>query len=472
MENHGNHQQTKRSIDEIIEHMTADIQNNDGQYVPLGFTPPATPVGVAGHWSEYTTSPAVSHSYRPVSLPALGNTPENQVYIQEFPIHYDFSSAPHVPKQGDVSHNYFYPTPQQAINIPESREMIGTVFDGDGNIVKVVYGNRALSANGSGMMPQSYTVAQEMPENVQHHVGSFMSFHQPGIMESNTMGSVRDYGLFGSSEVMQQQPPTMQQASQLHFQDSVSTSNHSRAQLIENLVGNWVPNQSGTYSPFGCMDNVMRPVPNTNQQGIQTVPIAPESESDQKGIGRGIARKARIVAEVRPMRLSYSDVLAKSVPQPPVSGIAAKSNVSVQNSGNKSDGGGKSKSGTSSKPGSGKKKNVVLKRQHSSGSDEQNGSTAQIKTVQSPGTTRKSASGGIKNSFSSSLPRKWVSLDDLDSDKQNVKLEEGQFHARENVQKEINSASKSATSENNTKKMGGISTSKNKQGKLYLIISL
>lgn len=27
--------------------------------------------------------------------------------------------------------------------------------------------------------------------------------------------------------------------------------NNSKAQLIENLVGNWASDQSGTYSPFG-----------------------------------------------------------------------------------------------------------------------------------------------------------------------------------------------------------------------------
>ncbi|XP_063226646.1 uncharacterized protein LOC134533199 isoform X2 [Bacillus rossius redtenbacheri] len=462
MENHANHQQTKRSIDEIIEHMTADIQNNDGQYVPLGFTPPATPAGVAGHWSEYTTSAAVSHSYRPLSLPALGNTGENQVFIQDFPIHYDFSSSPHVTKQGEgTHHNYFYPTPQQPINMPENREMIGTVVDGEGNIVNVVYGNRTHAANSGGMMSQSYA-AQDVQENVQHHVGSFMSYHQPGMFESNAMGNVRDYGLFGNSDA-QQQPPPRQLAPQMHHQDPVSTNSHSRAQLIENLVGNWVPNQSGTYSPFGCMDNMMRQAPSTNQQGIQTVPISPEAMNDHKGVGRGIVRKARIVAEVRPMRMSYSDVLTKSVPQPPVSGIAAKSNTSAQNSGSKSDGGGKVKSSSGSKPTGGKKKNTVLKRQHSSGSDEQNGSTGQSKVIQSPGTTRKSGNGGVKNSFSSSMPRKWVSLDDLDSDKQNVKLEEGDFHARENIQKETNSSSKTAGSDGISKKTGGTSTSKSKQ---------
>lgn len=44
-----------------------------------------------------------------------------------------------------------------------------------------------------------------------------------------------------------------------------------KAQLIENLVGNWAPDQTGTYSPFG-----------PSLGGVRATDVA-----DEVGIGRG-----------------------------------------------------------------------------------------------------------------------------------------------------------------------------------------
>lgn len=115
--------------------------------------------------------------------------------------------------------------------------------------------------------------------------------------------------------------------------------------FINQLVGNWTPNLSGTYSPFGETVNSppsnQLPMPsfqdntgsataivnnrtlilNNNLENNFNPNLAPgliEKETVEKS-GRSAvvnvtaARKTRIVAEVKPMRMSYSDVLSKNV---------------------------------------------------------------------------------------------------------------------------------------------------------------
>ncbi|PSN45524.1 hypothetical protein C0J52_13176 [Blattella germanica] len=213
------------------------------------------------------------------------------------------------------------------------------------------------------------------------------------------------------------QPPTP--PSQSHpFHDTLG----NRVQLIENFVGNWVPNQSGTYSPFGCTDNRARQMHTKNQQGTQTLPIGLPGESlmDHKVIER-VVKKDRKVAEVHPMRPSYSDVLAKSAA---TSTPAAKSNVSSPTNINEKSNITKSKV-TVSKCGNGKRNNKgsSLKRQHSSGSDEHNGNgnVNSVKLNQNANLSQKTVGSSMKRNnlelgFGDlGLARKWVSLDDLDS---------------------------------------------------------
>jgi len=95
--------------------------------------------------------------------------------------------------------------------------------------------------------------------------------------------------------------------------------------LIENLVQSWSQTQSngGVFSPFG-------------DQAFQTSrEIIPEQDinvlnhntiSNHKNITTPV-RKVRMVAEVRPMRPSYSDVLAKSPAVGPVKKTAASTQV-------------------------------------------------------------------------------------------------------------------------------------------------
>lgn len=100
-------------------------------------------------------------------------------------------------------------------------------------------------------------------------------------------------------------------------------------------------------------------------------------------------KKPRMVAEVKPMRPSYSDVLTKAVPAPVITPLKPK----LENPAKKAPGkGSKSKS-----------KPATLKRQNSSGSDEHNSPKIQA-------SAKKSSEKGKAH-----LSRKWVSLDNLAS---------------------------------------------------------
>jgi hypothetical protein len=388
------------------------------------------------------------------------NPGENSMFVSG--VHYEVNTS-HLSKQSSEvpqDHNFYFATASQQHQMnamAENREVIGTVIDGGGNIVNVVYsGSNMISPQAYHMMPHD-----KLP------IGGFISY-QSGNLD-NSCNNLRDYGLFNNSDIQQQsQQCGRQQAQQLR-----ETVNN-QAQLIENLVGNWVPNQSGTYSPFGCMDNSVRPAPlSTNQQGIQTIPVSSNAEVECKGIGH-IIRKARIVAEVRPMRPTYSDVLAKSAP---VTLPAVKPSCNNSNpTNNKSESTNVVKSkGPTSKGNSGKKNNKsgILKRQHSSSSEEHNGNgngnVNASKLIQNSVVTQKSVDTDLKNSSSgigcSSLPRKWVSLDDLESDKEMTgELDEEMFQSEDMVSSKTLQNGSRNVGEGGNKKSAGILNSKHKYG--------
>jgi hypothetical protein len=463
--------QRKRSIDEIIEHTTADIQTSDGHYVPLGLTPPPTHFTASRGWSEYAVSTSESndiHSYTP--RPSLTMNPgENSIFRSDGSgVHYEISTS-HLPKLGsEVPHHHsFYYAPaarqQQQLNtMAEDHEIIGTVVDGGGNIVNVVYSSSNIISRQS-----YYVMTHDNRDPMNHPAGGFIPYQSQNL--GNSSNHVRDYGLFSSGGIQQQSLQSCRQQPQ-HFQGTVS----NRAQLIENLVGNWVPNQSGTYSPFGCVDSGVRPAPSTNQQGIQTVRVPSAAEMEYKGGGCGI-RKARIIAEVRPMRPTYSDVLTKSAPTTLPAVKPTSNNTNTAN--NKSEFTNVAKSKVSvSKGTNGKKNNKsgILKRQHSCGSDEHytNGNLNTSKLIQNPVVVQKSAGNYTSGIGFSSLPRKWVSLDNLDSDKQMTgELGEEILQPEDIVaSKTLQNGSRNAAIEGGNKRSVGMPNSKSKcgqQGKSY-----
>lgn len=232
--------QKKSSIDDIIDHITADLQSYDGKYILLGQPSNNETQSI---WQQRVT-----------------RQPENLNYVQN----------PYQEQQSRINSldsNVYYPSNSFVDN---SRN----------NYLPYVFSNQTQYQNNASESHYNYIYYQQ-----------------------NSNHPTPDYGLFNAS------------------------NNYQNPHLIENLVGNWVPNQNGTYSPFGnsphvlenCNDSIKMHHPSQQAQHAN-------SSNTFSKLGNNAIRRPRMVAEVRPMRPSYSDVLAKSVTQTvsPTNGAPAK----------------------------------------------------------------------------------------------------------------------------------------------------
>lgn len=222
----------KSSIDDIINHITADLQSYDGQYIVLG-QPPQNQTTPNHLWQSS------SSDMNPIQQPNLYKPQHQQQQQQQVPQH----------------SMYYNPAP--------------------GHENYLSYGN------------------------VPHYQNSYMQHQQQYQHPHLQQPLMRDYGLFPNHN------------DQLMASHNNTYPNH---QLIDNLVGNWVPNQSGTYSPFGT------PSPMSNasvekEERERERPVFSDMPRQESLLSTN-NRKPRIVAEVRPMRPSYSAVLTKSPPLP------------------------------------------------------------------------------------------------------------------------------------------------------------
>ncbi|KAL4710520.1 hypothetical protein ACJJTC_008922 [Scirpophaga incertulas] len=104
------------------------------------------------------------------------------------------------------------------------------------------------------------------------------------------------------------------------IQDNLNqTSNTLPAEFLKVLRDNWEPNSTGTYSPFGQNHPLNHPdAPNLNlpsnpliDNKSPTFKQASPKRPDNVPLA-DTSNKKRIVAEVKPMRPSYSDVLVKN----------------------------------------------------------------------------------------------------------------------------------------------------------------
>lgn len=228
----------KRSLDEIIENMTADLHDSDGQYIQLGFTPPPTPATPQHHWTPHSYLPPMT---QPVYLP------EHIAHPNEQP-----------PFLNSRSH---------------SQSSLGGLIPGrempEGNFVNLVYGSPV------GL----YVLNESTPPGMQQNI----------ILNNYVPYRENDYGSFMNTPAQHSatpQPPAERNSA-----------------LIDHLVGNWSSTGSGTYSPFGNGSSPERMM----ESPIQPLPPQPIPEER-------VIPKKRIVAEVRPMRPSYSDIVSKSPP--------------------------------------------------------------------------------------------------------------------------------------------------------------
>ncbi|XP_034944852.1 dnaJ homolog dnj-5 isoform X2 [Chelonus insularis] len=212
----------------------------------------------------------------------------------------------------------------------------------------------------------------------------------------------REYGLFNDQRITVQ-----------HNNSNQSTNGR---QIIDNLVGNWVPNQSGTYTPFGGSSDVPSIHPtNQNHEPEELLKNTPPVDTQQK--------KHRIVAEVKPMRPSYSSVLTKTAPPsppPPIPPSASPFNIILPMR-SSSDPLSKKTNGKNSKN---KNKLSLLKRQNSSGSDDHGSPKMQIPKK-------------ILEKNYSNLSRRWVSLDNLGVQSECHEIDDfnksDQFEKRKNI---------------------------------------
>jgi DnaJ family protein C protein 14 len=106
----------------------------------------------------------------------------------------------------------------------------------------------------------------------------------------------------------------------------------SQNNLINQLIHQWTPNVSGTYMPFGeptgfsimssppqfqsnpLLESNDLFEPNNKENSPQSATTKSSEDTSIKTAGQ---QKRRIVAEVKPMRMSYSDVLSKNVAADP-----------------------------------------------------------------------------------------------------------------------------------------------------------
>lgn len=347
----------RMSLDKIIESMTADLENSAGQYVQFGVTPP--PQTTPHTWSDYPTGQTRHYMTGPASLsPQPGIQPINPmqspIYMPEI--------SPYDPPSPDPI--YFPSQPMSHLGINENNDLVGTINVGGGNYINVIYRN----------------ASQIMAEQCQ--INSLASYNSQSAID-------REYGLFGEQR-------------QIPISPNLTPQTSNGKQLIDNLVGNWVPNQSGTYSPFGGSPNVT-PVP-------QSTPEIREADELPRNLQDVPHKKPRMVAEVRPMRPSYSDVLTKSAPTPPSPLTPPATKPKIEATAKKN----------SNKNAKNKTKPTMLKRQNSSGSEDH--SSPKIHGPKK-----------VLEKNNSNLPRRWVSLDNLGSQTESHEL--NAFDRSENFEK-------------------------------------
>lgn len=327
----------RMSLDKIIEAMTSDLESSNGHYVQFGVNPQQTTSHNWGNYSSNQTRHYITSQSPHSNLPTMQSmSPMGApLYMQDISNYDSPTDSIYFPSQTGINH----------LGINENNDLIGTIDVGGGNYINVIYGN----------------ASQIMAEQCQ--LSNMTSYRNQNMID-------REYGLFNDQHI--------------NIPPELPTQNFNGKQLIDNLVGNWVPNQSGTYSPFGGSSNVTSVV--QSNVDIRDSEELPRNSTDSQH------KKPRVVAEVKPMRPSYSDVLTKSAPTPP-------SPLTIQSIKPKTESVNKKISNKNSKN---KSKSTTLKRQNSSGSDDHNSPKMQI--------PRK-----ILEKNNSNLPRRWVSLDNLGS---------------------------------------------------------
>lgn len=286
MENQGHHQSSvkKRSIDDIINNITSDLQSYEGRYMVLGNPRQSTDM----MWQQvnnYANPPQPQHNIynqEPMNLtnnnPYILNTNQFTQYMQPqnaIPgyVNYDH---PVYPQQHHPHHHQHHQQQQQQQQHQQQQQQ--------------------------QQRPQHQQTSQQQQQM------NYTYYQQPQYTSHPMSYQAPTYGLFDGP---------------------------CNDALIENLVQSWSQTQSGgggggggsssgsAFSPFGdqAFQTSREMIPDRDINVINH-----NTMSNHKNITTPV-RKVRMVAEVRPMRPSYSDVLAKSPAVGPIKKAAASTQV-------------------------------------------------------------------------------------------------------------------------------------------------
>lgn len=435
-----NKKSTNVTVEQMIEHMTADIQNADGQYIQLGFTPPPTP-NDSHAWTEYSQNQLPQNPFVPHFTQ---RTAETMTYTLD-------------PNTRYMTQNVTYGNymAQNAIYVPDLQN---NAYEKHLNMD--IHGNKYVLY--PGQQPQYVMTNQELPvcgympvypENRDYAL--FANQEMQNIqMQQNTVLSNAQNGsepLYMTENVMMQQNHQEALKNKLLMHQNMQPQ-QNRTHLIENLVCNWAQNTNGTYSPFGNTQpqntkNFFESVNKSdiNQQNGTQLNENSSNMSDKADHSTDFnvknfktpVNKKKQVAEVKPMRPTYSDVLTKSVPQQ----APKTERVEVKDT--------KTKNSVKKNAKTDKFTKISVNRQSSTNGDKDNATLNGQKFD--------------KNSDSKvNLSRKWVSLDDVNEVHANNDLFKTSDFNQDNCNSKTSKKNKkydSPKTENNSVNKNGIKKS-------------
>ncbi|XP_066602047.1 uncharacterized protein [Prorops nasuta] len=324
-------------LNNYIQRTAADCETMNDGYVQFGGTPQNV---LASNWGGYAPCQIGRYIRNSVLQSSTVESTQNNSLMQSL---YMENISNHEANTTDQIY-YHQQSLGRGMSANEGSDLLKTMSIDGTNYINVSY------SDGTASIPDNRPLPSYSPQTIVN----------------------REYGLFGEQSI----PLSHETISQ----------NMNGKQFIDNLVGNWVPNQSGTYSPFGGTPNLAAPTT-----------LAPEV-SDFDKMARNSAEMKEIkvgrvaTVEVTPVKPSYSDILTKSPPAPPSPLITLPTKPKVKSTVKK----------VSVKNAKNKGKSPVLKRQNSSGSDDRNLPKTPISINES-------------EKENCSLPRRWVSLDNLET---------------------------------------------------------
>ncbi|XP_045446440.1 putative uncharacterized protein DDB_G0282133 [Melitaea cinxia] len=220
---------------------------------------------------------------------------------------------------------------------------------------------------------------------------------------------------FSANNNVHMQPSTATVQPSTYNQENVNqTSNIPTSNFLKEVLGNWERNSSGTYSPFGQNYPLNHPdaptiVKNNPTLEPSVIPIKPENfpKRNENNPLADTSNKKRIVVEVKPMRPSYSDVLAKNTKntQPEATKKVKPQNNPENKTPNKLNP--KSEKTSSNMKHNEDNKGKIEKKPSTKSSGSESGDVNTDETEKHQKTNKKS-----KNKRNN-MSRKWSSLDDI-----------------------------------------------------------